>query len=197
MPSEEAKVILVYGDHFFERKRRRPHTLSPRHPPSVEIAKRFLAWCSEHMVDYEEMIDLRFTHLWKLKRQCPQFNALRAPSLLPFARKQEASKEAAALQVVTFDQTVRDLTYMTPTHEQVRQRYFMQQQAILCKQNTAGGGYDPRSRYCPHCPQAFACAQRLNKKWGFDVTALRAGKLHLLPAPVRKVLRGWDGRISV
>ncbi len=195
--SDADDVIRLYCDHYFEKRKRRPNRPARRDPSDIEIALRYLSWCGEHMVDYEEMLDLRFEHLWKIKRICPRFNALRAPTLIPFAQKREASNVAAATQVEAFDQAVRSLTVMTPGHEQVRQRYFMQRQSMLCIENGMNGGYDPRSRYCPHCPQAAECEKRLNSKWGFNVSALRAGKIHLLPAPVRSVLRGWDGSLSV
>jgi hypothetical protein len=191
------EVIQRYVTRYLDRQKRRPHRPHPRVPEDQAVARKFLAWCDEKLVDPLQLIDLRFEHLWRERKACPRFNSLRSERLVHLARRTEASVAAASTQVEVFDQTVRDLTLVLPGQEQVRRRYYFQQQQELCLENGMSGGYEPRSHFCPNCPQAATCASRLNEKWGFDVVALRSGKLGAVPAAVRKALRGWDGRVSV
>ena len=185
--------------NMFHLEPQRPQRLNPT---DISSAKAFLQWCTARMVDPIRIIDLRFEQIafTTKSNRGPRLNDLRAESLVPFARREEASAAATATatpQTEAFDQAVRDLTRQMPGYEQVRRRYYFQQQQDLCIENVMSGGYDPRSHFCPNCPEAAKCAAKLNGKWGFDVVSLRAGRVEQLPMAVRKALRGWDGSVSV
>ena len=61
-------------------------------------------------------------------------------------------------------------------------------EAMCVAQPSLSGGFHPHSMICPACPSATACATKLNAKHGFDVVALRLGKVDGLPEHVRKVV---------
>jgi hypothetical protein len=52
------------------------------------------------------------------------------------------------------------------------------------------GGYHPLSQFCPYCTHAHVCMERLRAEWDFDVVALRARRLDLLPEAVVKAATG-------
>ncbi len=191
------EVIAQYRTQSFKRRKREPRNPQRSNPADVQVARAFLKWCDDQLVDPAAFIDFRFAQLWEHHRRVPGFRQLRSPAIVPFAQRQEASDVAAKGLMPVFDQTVRDLTHILPGHEQVRRRYYLRQAQPLCEQNHMAGGYDPRSHFCPTCPRAASCSQQLNQKWGFNVVALRSGRLGDVPAAVQKALRGWDGSISV
>jgi hypothetical protein len=190
-------VIRKFRHEVLTLTKREPRRPQLRNPEDIAIARKFLAWCEGKLVDPLRMVEMRVAHMWKQHKRTPAFRSLQADHLVRFAQRAEAGAAAAATRVETFDQTVRDLTRILPNHEHVRRRYCFQQATDLCLQNPMAGGFDPRSHYCPSCPQAAACAKQLNDKWHFDVVSLRRGKLEAVPVAVRKALRGWDGGLSV
>ena len=68
------------------------------------------------------------------------------------------------------------------TKEATKRRYAAEGAAELCEAQLAfSGGYHPGSAWCVACPRAFSCAVAMREKHGFDVSALRAGRLAGLP----------------
>jgi hypothetical protein len=193
------EVIKVYKRHVRDlsgREPRRPHRLNPQ---DIAAARKFLLWCDRRAVDPVKMIALRFRQVAFVtgRRAGPRLADLGSDSLVSYAQREEASSAAAGTEIAVFDQTVRDLTLVLPGQDQVRRRYYFERRQALCMENPMSGGYEPRSHFCPNCPQAPACAAKLNAKWGFDVVSLRLGRLEAVPAAVRKALRGWHGSVSV
>jgi len=80
-------------------------------------------------------------------------------------------------------QAVKTLRLLTRSMETYQARYVGREE--LCAATTEhSGGYHPESSHCPTCPQAVRCAAALYQRHGFDVVALRAGRLHSLPADI-------------
>jgi hypothetical protein len=151
-----------------------------------------LCWCRERSVDPLIFLRLRFEHL----RTCaPRFKALASENMVFVAQYREAQTKPPECGLS--DQTIRDLSLLIESQEQARARYERDNKPTLCEINRFAGGYDPRSRVCPRCPQAGSCAQSMRATYGFDVPALRAGKLGMMPPHVLKALGGWRGSISV
>ena len=190
-------VVAKYRELIFQYKKVSPIRPSYRVPQDVQVAKSFLGWCEGHMVDPGVFMELRFLNLHRYRQTLPGFRSLRNENLVPIAQREQASRAAEDTHTPNFDQAVRDLSLMSENQERVRKRYFSQAKSELCLESSYAGGFDPRSQFCPQCPQAGTCAARLNRRHSFDVVALRAGRVQSLPAVVMKALRGWDGSISV
>lgn len=191
------EVILGYRRNVVKYFRREPRRPFLRNAEDRVIARKIVAWAEKNAVDPVAFLDTRCDQFWRARKRLPGFRQIAAPCLLTYARQEESSTAASQTQSESFVQAVRDLTRLLPGHEQVRRRYYFEQRQGLCLENPLNGGYDPRSYYCPNCPQAPACAGRLNEKWRFDVVSLRSGKIEAVPEAVRKALRGWDGGLSV
>lgn len=82
-------------------------------------------------------------------------------------------------------QTVKALRVLTHGHEAAKYPYISTGRWELClAEINLSGGFHPSSRYCPTCPVAVRCAAELHRTYGFDVVALRAGRLNELPRDV-------------
>lgn len=181
----------VYLQNFGEERRLRPMTSVPA---DIDVARQFLDWCRQELLDPAAFIDLRFRQL-RQRNSYPRFTALRAPALVLEGRRASSRTAAAATQVPTDAQLIRDLSYNLPSQETVRESYARTGKPELCRLNEFSGGFDPRSRFCTQCRIGSECAGALAQRHGFDVSALRSGDLHRLPLEVRKALRNWSGGI--
>lgn len=193
-------VIQKYVHCVYKLIGRMPHRPQQSNAHDVAHARKFLEWCTLRRVDPMLIIELRFAqvaHVSAAKKRGPRLSDMRVENLVRFAQRAEASAAAESTQSETFQQAVRDLTLRPANHEQVRREYYFRQEQALCAENPLGGGYEPRSHFCPSCPQRDACGAKLNEKWGFDVVALRTGRVERLPAAVQKALRGWCGGVSI
>lgn len=192
------EVMRCYRDAIELSTGYRPFRPSMRTPKDVEHAQRLLRWCEESMVDPKQVIDLRFAQMRMLGKKAPGFAQLASDTVVKRAQQAEVQQsESAKLDATVFEAAVRSLSVISDAQEAVRKRYALQGQHTLCFSNDLAGGYEPRSKYCPRCPTAGDCAQALSTKWGFDVPALRAGRLDLVPEVVLKALRGWNGSVPV
>jgi len=184
---DATKVIEAYNAKL-------PHGVYPRsiwRDEDVQDALRFIEWCNAHEVhDPALWIWMRFS-LTK-SRGYPSFRSLRSDVLLPHYRKL-AAKQRRDVTVVQRGKgaAVRALIDVAPAHEAVRARYTREGKLDLCVlQPSLSGGYHPQSSTCIVCPRAVECAQRINDKHGFDVVALRLGRVDALPEHIRKVVGG-------
>lgn len=150
------------------------------------LAMKFIAWCNEHEVgDPKLWIWMRFKFM---KSGYPGFASLGSEALIPTYKRLLAKRSR---ERVVKDRgkgaAVRALIDCTPAQEAVRERY-VGKEAMCVAQPSLSGGFHPHSMICPACPSATACATKLNAKHGFDVVALRLGKVDGLPEHVRKVV---------
>jgi hypothetical protein len=189
------QIILRYREMAVHKLHKAVHRPSPTRPDDLHTAREYLSWCRQHSVDPLLLMDMLSATVGP--NRLPWFSRMRQDKFIVPAQYKQASDAAAARTTEPFVQAVRELKLFQRGHEQVRGRYVSEGRQALCLTNTFSGGYDPRSEFCPRCPHADACRQQLHKKFGFDVSALRAGQLHQVPEEVRKALRGWDGGLSV
>jgi hypothetical protein len=80
-------------------------------------------------------------------------------------------------------QAVKTLRIHTRSMEQFKSRHVGREDACLAGIDHSGG-YHPESQICPRCPAAVRCAAALYQRHGFDVVALRTGRLNALPAEI-------------
>lgn len=190
---DEIDVILAYKRITGRESYRRPRI---NNKGDLAVAAKFLAWCKEHMVEPTAVIHVRCERTGRCGK-VPAFNTLRSERALLDARKLEATRSAMEGHVERKVQAVRDLSVLSPGHEQVRERYFREGRQDLCQINSMAGGYDPRSQYCHACPHYAECSATLNAEQGFDVVALRFGAIRSLPKLVQNAMEGWHGSVPV
>lgn len=195
------EVISHYRARYYNCTQHAPRRPNASNPQDRATALSYLGWCRTHDIDPLFWITDRLAYVWMMQRRAVQFRGLRCESAIPPYKVREREyqmKRASAVAASTQDseraQVVRHLAVFAASCEQVRARYFEMQQPSLCRANERdGGGFDPRSRYCPRCPEAIRCAEELKARWGFNVVALRTKQLHELPNDLRKIaseLRG-------
>ena len=162
----------------------------------AQAAVAFLKWCVEHDVhDPLLFIRIRF-HVLRTQRRtrnaAPGLHRLATPTLLSkyrSAESQVAQSQHAREHVDA--EAIRSFIQVNRGHEAVRSDYLTRGKTHLCVvQPALSGGYHPHSQFCPVCPNAVQCAAELNEREGFDVVALRLGKLDELPEHVRKAVGG-------
>ena len=156
----------------------------------VHYALSFIAWCNANEVhDPALWIWMRFKYQ---RNRYPSFRSLASEALLPTYRRIAASRQRdATVMQRGKGAAVRALIDVSPAHERVRERYTREGKLDLCVlQPSLSGGYHPQSSTCVACPRAGECSQRLNDKHGFDVAALRLGRLAGLPEHIRRAVGG-------
>jgi len=82
------------------------------------------------------------------------------------------------------EQQVKELRLLTRGMEAAKAPHAARGRFDLCLVDEFTGGFHPASRTCASCPEAVRCAARLYQSHGWDVVALRANRLHLLPKEV-------------
>lgn len=156
----------------------------------VKLANAFIRWCNEHEVsDPKLWIWMRFKFL---KKGHPSFASLGSEALLPSYRRLAARKDRTKVVLGRGKGAeVRALIDCSDAHETVRERYKASGKIELCVlQPSLTGGFHPHSDTCVLCERATECAAKLNAKHGFDVVALRLGKLDTLPERIRRAVGG-------
>ena len=195
------EVILHYRHCVLAASQRLFRRPDVHDPQDVAIAREYMRWCAGHEIDPLFYITTRLSNVWHTKKFIVQFRSLRCESCVKPHKDREyqwrlsqASARAASTQESAPSQLVRDLALFVPNHEQVRSRYYREQHPALCRASAQySGGYDPRSRFCPSCPEAAACANELKQRWGFDVVALRTGRFDQLPASIANITKARHG----
>lgn len=160
--------------------------------PAWDAAATFLRWCKANGVDQPLLFMwLRFrvvrsgrgTHGAR-----PSLQNMASPALLKryFAIVERQQFEGEMKK--QFDtQHERSLVSVNAGHEAVRRDYVINGRTDLCEvQQGISGGYHPFSKWCPACPRAATCAQRLNAEEGFDVVALRLGRMTVEEAAAKR-----------
>lgn len=156
-------------------------------------AENYLAWCGRQEIDPIAFLDFRFRGS-DHSGYVPRLDQLRRNKLVPLFRAEWMQDELGA--EVAYDrlkaragtreeQTIKALRVLTSGQEAVKYPYALTGRYKLClTEQELTGGFHPESRYCPTCPEGVRCAAALYQRYGFDVVALRAGRLHALPPKI-------------
>jgi hypothetical protein len=180
---------------------RRPtplRTSKERRADDLREAIRFLHWCRDQRIDnVAGYMAERFKMLsgGSRRRTVPRIAQLAHDGL---AERWSAWIEGAQIADAAYvkrmardDQTallVRSLAAEPSVlKESFKARHYAQPEACVLEL-TWSGGYDPRSSWCARCECAVRCAAELNAKHGFDVVALRSGRVHQLPDKIASAL---------
>ncbi len=158
-------------------------------------ATRFLRWCESRETDPRDFLRYRVRAAVESDWPVPSINRL--PSDGQLVRYRGSGAETLDAQVRTHErlefeggtelqQLVRALRLPArAAREKFRRRYVEEGKSHLCRVSLElGGGYDPRSQWCLQCPETFGCARDMRERYGFDVAALREGRVQELPRQV-------------
>ena len=162
-------------------------------PKAITHAAAFISWCAKVGIDEP----LRFLR-WRMDAAKhsgwePQIHQLRsnklAENFLEWGegrqRQSDRGDEIRRAAGSLWEQQVKELRILTRGMEAFRQPYVLSGTSEICmRSDQHSGGFHPKSRWCPVCPSAVRCADALNTRWGFDVVALRAGRLKDVPKSV-------------
>jgi hypothetical protein len=161
---------------------------------TLDGARRFLEWCREQEID-DPLAFLR----WRM--DCAKHaghpvgmeqlrSAVLAGRWKEWAEgrvlEQRQAERLARVAGTQREQAIKALRILTPAMEAAKYPFASTGRHALCLAQPLdySGGFHPESRYCPSCPLAVRCAARLYEVHGFDVVALRAGRLYALPREV-------------
>ena len=159
---------------------------------ALAYASSYLTWAEAEGVNPRLFMRYLF-QVYRHSGHIPFLSGMRAKKLLPAWRKRG---EGAALEQERFRKHVkvartkmeRDVAKLrakpTKIQEVARTDYAKCRRYSLCMLDPSAGGYDPRSKVCPSCPNKYECLIGTNRKYGFDVGALRVGLLSRLPPEV-------------
>jgi hypothetical protein len=158
-------------------------------------ATRFLRWCESRETDPRDFLRFRVRGAVEAGRPLPSIHRL--PSDGQLVRYRGSGAETLDAQVRTherleaeggteLEQVVRALRLPArAAREKFRRRYVEAGKPHLCRVSLElGGGHDPRSQWCSQCSEASLCARDMRERYGFDVTALREGRVQELPRQV-------------
>lgn len=197
---ERVKRVIDHYRHLYGKyKMRIPRRPDARVPEDRAIADKYIRWCAEYDTDELLFMDERFRHLIALKKIAPMFRTLRSEPVMKvwkkggeyYALEQQASERISKTILPMFDQTILDLSHLTPDQERYQRRHFLKGTLEICLlMPEHSGGFHPASKVCPKCTNGPACVARINARWKFNVVALRANRLDLVPAQVAKVAAG-------
>lgn len=164
--------------------------------PAWDAASAFLRWCKQHDVEQPLLfVWLRFRVLrsgMRSRTVHPSLQNMASEALLPRYRALiERQRTEREMKQGFATQRERELVAVNAGHEAMRRDYLVMGKSELCEaliEET--GGYHPYSAWCPGCPRAITCSSALNAQEGFDVVALRLGRLTPEEASEAKKRRG-------
>jgi hypothetical protein len=156
-------------------------------------AEAFLVWAAAESVDPISYLRFRFEAA-STRGYTPGLKRLRSGSMAKLWRSEwqrgeraldEGYQKLKARAGTLEEQAVKELLVLTDGMESAKQPYVRTGDLELCVvESEFTGGFHPASRYCPTCPHAVQCAAALHREYGYDVVALRAGRLHELPQKI-------------
>lgn len=169
-------------------------------------AQAYADWCGEKGVDALAFMRGRFAHVHATTGKWPTIRALKSEAALAAwhewaegaqleerAHVRLTERSRGACDDPLLAQRVRHFAVLTPALMQIHRRYRAEGREHLCEQDRHfSGGYDPRDAACRTCPRKASCLSLTNADAGFDVGALRAGVVAMLPAQVRTALDTLD-----
>lgn len=151
--------------------------------PAWDAAASYLRWCKNVGVTQPLLFMwLRFRILRSGARSRtvhPSLSNMASEALIPrYEALIERQRVEHEMKAGWATQRERELVGVNHGHEAMRRNYVVMGKAELCEaQIEETGGYHPFSKWCPACPRAITCAAALNKQEGFDVVALRLGRI--------------------
>lgn len=185
------KVLQTYYELRQKRGPKPPAFLRKR---TWKHADDFLSWCAkEGVTEPLAYLDYRF-RVGDHGGYIPKLNQLRSNNLaevfnaewMQFQRSADVGYQK--LKQRSGDRNKQALTalrLLTPGMEAAKHPYVSTGRYELClAEISLTQGFHPESRYCVRCPQAVRCAAKLYQTHGFDVVALRAGRLKDLPPEI-------------
>lgn len=184
-------------DRYFELRQEFQNKPPPTHvgrklrERTRRQSRSFLSWCGNAGIDlplqflrsrFENAQHTGYTMNWLHLRNA------RCAVVWKEWREGEALVEMQAARLkreagTATEQAVQELKLHTRSMEQFKARYVGREELCLTS-IVHSGGYHPESNHCPRCPLAVRCAAALYQRHGFDVVALRAGRLTVLPADI-------------
>lgn len=166
---------------------------------ALAYAERYLIWAKAEQIDPRLFMRHAFEIFARARPgSSPSIVGMRAKKLLVAWRERY---EGAALAQESFrdrkrvvrSKIEREVSRLrakpTKAQEAARSDYAGMHRYSLCMLDESTGGYDPRSRLCPGCPEKYACLLGTNRRHGFDVGALRVGLFARLPAEVAAAVK--------
>jgi len=188
-PTTAGKVLQHY---YGLREKRGPKPPGFFRERAWGHARAFLAWAEEQGIDDPLRYLVYRFEVGDHNDRIPNLAQLRSNklALIYLSDWQQGERDAADGYArlerragSKQEQAIKALRILTSGHEAAKTHYLGR--AELCRaESDITGGFHPESRFCPTCPQAVRCAAQLHKRFGFDVVALRAGRLHHLPKEV-------------
>jgi len=158
---------------------------------AVRGATAYVAWCERAGID-DPLLFLRYrfecAQYTGYQMTWPRLRSNRLALVWQEWREGHALADVAAERLkaeagTPRKQAIKTLRVLTRSMVEFQGRHLGR--AELCAVEVQfSGGYHPESRHCPACPAAVRCAANLYQAHGFDVVALRTGRLHALPADV-------------
>lgn len=199
-------VIDHYKHVVSAHTKRVPYRPSISVPEDRATGEAFLRWAQQHDIDPNYWITDYVAFVHRTYRRCPPFRSLRSEKALPaylareraWREKRESKRNAASMRALDAQRVV-DLSLCVRSQEDVRRRYLqVEQRPDACRMSMEySGGYDPRSKYCPQCPQAIVCSRQMNDRYRFNVVALRTGAYEELPADIAALAKAHVRRLPV
>ena len=187
-----AGKVLQHYYALREKRGVRPPKFYRKH--AWKRAEGLIAWAAEQGIkDVLRYLDFRL-EVGDFNERIPNLAQLRSNKLAEiYLSDWQVGERAAAdgyerlkrRSGTKQEQAVKALQVLSPGHEAAKVHYVGRAELCRAESDLSGtGGYHPESRYCPVCPQAVRCAAQLYQTHGFDVVALRAGRLRDLPKEV-------------
>jgi len=200
MQNGKTKAIIdLYKAIYIRYRNREPRRPDSRVPEDRAMAESYLRWCDDHDVDPELFMQERMRYMHSKRGVVLLFRLLRSETALKAwqngvgyrVMSEQASNAAMATMDDKFTRLIRDLGMLQPVQEQFKRRHWINDRLNVCSFSPeCSGGYHPLSQYCPYCPRADICIERLRGQYDFDVVALRAQRFDLLPDKIAKIAAG-------
>ena len=200
MMNGKAKAIIdLYKTIYIRYRQREPRRPNLRVPEDRAMAESYLRWCDDNDVDPELFMQERMRYMHDKRGVVLLFRLLRSDVALKAwnggvgyrVMSEQASNAAMATMDDKYTRLIRDLGMLQPVQEQYKRRHWINNRLDICSFSPeCSGGYHPLSQFCPYCPNADTCIERLRGQYDFDVIALRAQRFDLLPDKVAKAAMG-------
>jgi hypothetical protein len=163
-------------------------------PDRLAALDNMAQWCRAKNLDPRHWLQSLFqSRRWLFAPQWTQLTSekhLKKYRALPVSQAYQTkiANESATSKMqrgVSYDVN-RDLS---PTTEGIKQTYLGRGEADRCmaQMRSETLGYHPKSHVCARCSKAVVCAASLASLAGFDIVALRAGKITMEQAAAQKV----------
>lgn len=184
----------VYKREVFALQRRPTGKLSRPTPKIVALLDEVLSWCQEQGIEPR----LWIYHLFRARRWTfpPALDRKNLLSVRQVQAYWKMQKLDLFRQKILDEGVSSDVTYdpnrdLSTTTEAIKRRYMDQGSLDRCmsEMETTTLGYHPRSKVCMECPLSQACEEKLQVFVGFDIVALRDGRISVRQAQIQAVVK--------